>query len=157
MAMGLCTIHGAAFAAKFDQTSVKSNPRTIFRSAMPIGDNGHEAGVEMTRSDMKFTDPAFGTAEENVYNQFDYLNGSGPHRGTFIDTYPDGSMTYGTYEGMQKTVANADGSWVATWEGRYRYVGGAGKFANIRGSGTYKGRAASNGEYMEEAKETGEY
>lgn len=157
VAMGMCLVQGQAIAAKFDQTSSKSNPRTVFRSASAVGDATHEVGVELVRSDIKFSDATFKVTEEHVYNQFDYVNGSGSHRGTYIDTHADGSTTYGTYEGTQKTVANADGSWIATWEGKYRYTGGTGKYAKIKGTGTYKGKATSTGEYMEEGKETGGY
>ena len=157
VAIVLVAFAGTAEAEKFDQTSVKSNPRTLFRSAVAIGDPSHEVGVEMVRSDMKFSNSNFKVKEEHVYNQFDYMNGSGPHRGSFVDSHEDGSTTYGTYEGSQTTVAKADGSWVTTWEGKYRYSGGTGKFKKVKGTGTYKGKATSTGEYSEEGKESVEY
>ena len=65
-----------------------------------------------------------------------------------------GSQTFGTYEGAVKTVSNPDGSCAATWEGTYKYTGGSGKFKNIKGAGTYSGKASSAGDLREDAKET---
>ena len=157
LALGLLVLAGNAFAEKFDHTLAKSNPRTLFKSAANIGGPNHEVGVEMIRSDLTSSNPGFKVVEEWVYNQFDYVDGSGPHRGTFVDFHDDGSQTYGSYEGLQKTVANADGSWVTAWEGKYRYSGGTGKYKNVKGGGTYKGKVTSTGEYSENEKETIEY
>lgn len=147
-----------AAAEKKEQTYVKENFRTASKSSVMIGGvSNHEVGQELVVSDIKYSNPAFQTRDEWTLNQFDYKDGSGPHRGTYIDTHQDGSHTYGTYEGSQKTVVNADGSWESTWEGKYRYVGGTGKFKNIKGSGTYKGKASSKDSPREEGRETIEY
>jgi hypothetical protein len=147
-----------AAAEKIEQTLSKSNPRTASRSAVAIDDvPNHEVGQELIFSDMKSTNPTFKVKEEWVYNIFNYVGGTGPHRGTFVDTHEDGSHTMGNYDGAQKTVSNPDGSWVSTWEGKYRYTGGSGKYKNIKGEGTYKGRATSTGEYREDSKEVLEY
>ena len=145
-------------AERIDQTSIKSNPRIVSRNATTLVDvPNHEVGQEVQLSEIKFSHPAFKVKEEWVYNQFNYVGGSGPHWGTFVDVHEDGSQTFGKYEGAQKTVANADGSWVTTWEGTYKYTGGSGKFKNIKGSGTYKGKASSAGDFREEGKESLEY
>ena len=38
-----------------------------------------------------------------------------------------------------------DGSWEATWEGTWKATGGTGKFKNIKGGGTYRGKATAQG------------
>jgi hypothetical protein len=118
---------------------------------------GHEVGQEVQLSEIKFSHPAFKVKEEWVYNQFNYVAGTGPHRGMFVDVHEDGSQTFGTYEGSQKTVVNNDGSWSATWEGTYKYTGGTGRFKAIKGSGTYRGKASSSGDFEEHGKETAEF
>jgi hypothetical protein len=105
----------------------------------------------VTLSQITYSSPKFGTAQEMVYLNYDYVGGSGPHKGYYVDTYADGSQCYGSFEGMQKVVAGSDGAWEATWEGTYRYLGGTGKCKSIKGSGTYKGGASST----QAAKETG--
>ena len=149
---------GTASAEKFEQTSIKKNPRILTRSAMALNDvANHEIGQEIQLSDIKFTNLAFKVKEEWVYNQFDFVGGTGPHRGSFVDVHEDGNQTFGTYEGSQRTSTNSDGSWKATWEGTYKYTGGTGKFKNIKGHGTYKGSVSSNTEFLEEGWEKGEY
>jgi hypothetical protein len=47
-------------------------------------------------------------------------------------------------EGTVKTTFKEDGSWEATtWEGTYEVTGGTGKLKNIKGSGTYRGKATA--------------
>ena len=147
-----------AAAERKEQTYVKDNFTTGYKTSVMVGDvPNHEVGQELTLSEIKYSNPGFKAKGEWVYNQFDYTDGSGPHRGTFIDTHEDGTQTYGTYEGSQKTVVNSDGSWEATWEGKYRYVGGTGKHKNIKGTGTYKGRASTKDSAREEGREVIEY
>jgi hypothetical protein len=154
----VATFAPGAAAEKKEQTYVKENFRTPYKTSVMVGGStNHEVGQEMTITNIKYSHPAFRVVEEWVLNQFDNTDGSGPHRGTYIDTHEDGSNTWGTYEGMQKTVVNADGSWESTWEGKYRYAGGTGKFKNIKGGGTYKGRATSKEPAREEGRETIEW
>jgi hypothetical protein len=158
VAFVLSTAANDVRAERIEQTSAKSNPRIVSRNVVTLNDvAGHEVGQEMQISTIKFSHSSFRAKEEWVYNQFDFVNGSGPHRGTWVDWHEDGSQTFGTYEGSQKTVANPDGSWSATWEGTYKYTGGTGKYKNIKGTGTYKGKATSAGEFSEDGKETMQY
>jgi hypothetical protein len=148
-----------AYAAeKREQTYLMDNFRTGYKSAVMIRDvPNHEVGQELTITDIRYSDPDFRTKECWVYIQFNYVAGSGPHRGTYIYRHEDGTQTYGTFEGTQKTVVNTDGSWVATWEGKYQYLGGTGKYKNIKGTGTYKGRVSSTEAPREEGWEVIEY
>ena len=154
-----CTISLIASAAeKIEQTYVKGNFRTVARSAIPLSDPpNREMGQELTLADIKYSHSSFKTKEEWAFTQFNYVGGSGPQWGTYVDVHEDGSQTFGRYEGSQKTISNADGSWTATWEGTYKYTGGTGKYKNIKGSGTYKGKATSAGDFREDGKETAEY
>lgn len=154
-----CSLSLIANAAeKFELTAVKSNPRIVSRNTAMLTDvPNHEVGQEVQLSELKYSNPAFNVKEEWVFQQFNFVGGSGPHWGTFLDFREDGSQTLGKFEGTQKTVANADGSWVTTWEGTYKYIGGSGKFKNIKGSGTYKGKASSAGDFSEVSKESIEF
>ena len=148
-----------AYAAeKMEQTYVMDNLRTVYKTAVTIGDvPGHEIGQELSIGDIRYSNPDFRAKECWVYNQFNYVAGGGTQRGIYINKHEDGTQTYGTYEGTQKTVVNADGSWVVTWEGKYQYLGGTGKYKNIKGTGTYKGRVSPTEAPREEAREVIEY
>ena len=50
---------------------------------------------------------------------------------------------------MHKTTVKEDGSWERTWEGTYKITGGTGKFKNIKGSGTYRGKVTAEGAFTE--------
>jgi hypothetical protein len=147
-----------ASAEKREMTYVKTNYRTFTKSSSTINDGtAHEVRQEVTVSDIVYSDPRFGKAEEVVYLNADEVDGSGPHKGFFIDTHADGSQCYGDFEGSTKTTANTDGSWSATWEGSYRYLGGSGICKGLRGSGKYKGSASSTQPAREEGKEVREF
>ena len=154
----LCFSSMVVAGEKKEMTYVKTNSRVITKSSTMLADTpNHEVKQETQVSDLKYSDPSFRIKDEVVYLHADEIDGSGPHRGHFIDTHEDGSHTYGVFDGMTQTVVNADGSWSATWQGNYKYVGGSGKYKGIKGSGTYKGRASSKEPGIEEGKETVEY
>lgn len=147
-----------AAAENLEQTYVKKNFQTVTKSSTTINDgSNHEVKQEVQISDIAFSDPRFGTAQEVVYITADEVDGSGPHRGHFIDTHSDGSQCYGDFEGATKAVAKPDGSWVATWEGTYRVLGGSGICKGLRGSGKYKGGASSTQAAREEGREVLEF
>ena len=147
-----------ACAERIEHTGTKSNPRVISRSAMAIQDQaGREVGTEVVLGELKFANSPIKIKEEWVHNQFDYVAGTGPHWGFFVDVHENGDQTMGRFEGSTVTKTNPDGSWVTTWQGTHRYTGGTGKFRNVKGSGTYQGKATSSGEYSETTKEVVEF
>jgi hypothetical protein len=154
----MVAMNSPASAEKREMTYVKTNYRTFAKSSTMINDGtNHEVRLEVTVSDIVYSDPKFGKAEEVVYLNADEVDGSGRHTGYFIDTHADGSQCYGDFEGSTKTTANADGSWSATWEGTYRFLGGSGICKGLRGSGKYKGGASSTQPAREEGREVREF
>lgn len=158
VAIAIALAPGIARAERIEHSGVKSNPRVISRNVMPINDPvGREIGTELVLSELHFTNSPIKVKEEWVYSQFDYVGGTGPHWGIFVDVLESGEQTVGRFEGNTVMKANPDGSWVMTWEGTHRYTGGTGKFKNVKGGGTYKGKATSTGEYTELTEEIMEY
>jgi hypothetical protein len=149
-------IASLADAEEREQTTVKTNMITAYKTTLQIGE-GHELTQELSIGDIKFSDPDFGSAREWVYVHTDSIGGSGKITAYFVDYFDDGSQTYGRGEGAVKTTANPDGSWQANWEGTYSYLGGTGKFKNIKGDGTFKGSASSAEPAKEEGQETVAY
>ena len=83
--------------------------------------------------------------ENIVYEQIDEVAGTGTPRGYRVTLHKNGDTDYGTYEGTHKTTVKEDGSWETTWEGTWKSLGGTGKFKNIKGGGTYRGKATAEG------------
>jgi hypothetical protein len=145
-----------ADAEEKEQTSVKTNVVTAYKTTLQIGE-GHELTQALEISDIKFSDPDFGSAREWVYVHTDSIGGTGKITAYFVDYFDDGSQTYGRGEGTVKTTASPDGSWQADWEGTYSYLGGTGRFKDMKGGGTFKGSASSTEPAKEEAEENVTY
>jgi hypothetical protein len=121
---------------------------TIFRTVVsPPGDDPkHELVVLMIRRDTATSsEPDWNETEEIAYEQNDSVAGTGTHRGYAIRLLKNGDTTYGPYERTHKTTVKEDGSSETTWEGTWKVTGGTGKFKNIKGGGTYRGKATAEG------------
>jgi hypothetical protein len=147
-----------AQAERIEQTYVRTGLRVVSKNALRVGDvANHEIGQELVLCEIEYSSSNFRIKEDWLFHQFNIVDGSGSHRGNFIDIHEDGSQTFGIYEGSQKTIVTSDGSWVHTWEGKYQYLGGTGKYKHLKGSGTYQGRASSTEAAREEGREIIEY
>jgi hypothetical protein len=127
----------------------KSGP-VISHTVVPLGpgdDPKHELVVlEIHRNTTTSSDPDWNEAENLVYEQRDSVAGTRTHRGYYTNLLKNGDTEYGLYEGTFKTTFKEDGSWeTTTWEGTFKVIGGTGKFKNIKGSGTYRGKATAEG------------
>jgi hypothetical protein len=157
MAVGLAIEVEAA--EKRQQSYVKTNFRSGYKTAVPIGDiANHSLDEELSTADIKYANPDFKTRDEWAFVHRDSIDGTGTETGYYVDTHEDGSRTYGTFKGTVRTVTKPDGTWEVTTEGTYEYVGGSGKYKNIKGHGKYKGHFSSqNPTGIEEGQETIEY
>src|SRR5262249_24336637 len=142
-------------AEKKDLTYVKTYSKSISKSSFAIEDvPNHEIVQELLAQHSKFSGADFQPIEEWIHIQSDQTDGTGTHKGYYIFIFPGGEQGYGTFDGKHKTVTKDDGSWASTWEGTYRYLGGTGKYKNIKGNGAYKGRASPKEPFFEEGRET---
>ena len=130
----------------------KSGP-VISHTVVPLGpgdDPKHELVVlDIHRDTTTSSDPDWNEAEHIVYEQHDAVAGTGIHRGYYTNRLKNGDTEYGTYEGTFKTTFKEDGSWEATSEGTWKVIGGTGKFKNIKGGGTYRGKATAQEAFTE--------
>jgi len=113
--------------------------------ASPGNTPNHQIVLRVVTNMGTSTDPDLGNFEQTAYELVDEVAGSGTHRGYGNNLHKNGDRTYGQFEGTHKTTVKEDGSWEATWEGTWKFVGGTGKFKNIKGGGTYKGKATPTG------------
>ena len=128
-------------------TGTNKHTAPISRTVVSLGDDPkHELVLlEIGRQTTTSSDPDWNKTEQNDYTQADEVAGTGTHRGYFRRLHKNGDIDYGSYEGTQKTTVKEDGSWEKTWEGKWKTHGGTGKFKNIKGSGTARGKATAEG------------
>ena len=117
----------------------------ISRTVVPLGsgdDPKHQLVVlAIYRATTTSPDPDFDGTEVIAYEQADDVAGTGTASGHYVRFHKNGDIDYGTYENTHKTTVKEDGSWETTWEGTWKVTGGTGKFKNIKGEGTYRGKA----------------
>ena len=85
---------------------------------------------------------SFGNSTLAIHATFDTTqNPNLISQGTFVLTAPNGDQAYGVLTGGANTVDNAGYS---KMKGNYKFTGGTGKFATVRGSGTWTGLSRTN-------------
>jgi hypothetical protein len=134
-------------AAEKKKISGTNKPKqTVSQTTVSPGDvPNHELVSRVYIATVTSSDPELGKYEEYLYEQADQIAGTGSHRGYTMKIHPNGDRFYGSYEGTHKTITKGDGSWEATFEGTWKWTNGTGKFKNIKGNGTYKGKASPEG------------
>ena len=115
----------------------------------PGDDPQHELVLMIRRNTTTSSDPDWNETEQIAYNWEDELAGTGTHRGYYRRLHKNGETDYGPYEGTHKTTVKEDGSWERTWESTWKNHGGTGKFKNIKGSGTGRGKATAQESFTE--------
>ena len=135
LALSLSFVAGGVQAKEFTYTA-KFGP-VVSRTVFSPGDRpGHEL-VQAVRTDMtNSSDPDWNDVPVMNYSQSDLVDGSGTVSGYAIRTHKNGDKTYYRYQGKIKATAGGDTK-DTTGEGTVDLVGGTGKFANIKGTGTY--------------------
>jgi hypothetical protein len=119
----------------------------ISRTVVSPGDDPkHELVVlEISRLTTTSSDPDWNETEQIDYAQADQAAGTGTNSGYFRRLHKNGDTDYGSWEGTHKTTVKEDGSSETTWEGTWKTHGGTGKFQNIKGSGTARGKGTAQG------------
>ena len=90
-------------------------------------------------------DSDFKGAEHFGYGYSDYVAGSGPDMGYTQMTLKNGEKIYGKFEGTTKRITKEGEAGESLLEGKWIWKGGTGKFKNINGTLTYKGKATPEG------------
>jgi hypothetical protein len=113
---------------------------------LPGDKQGHEVTMVRRMDTITYSDPIFGSGQAVVLAISDYVVGSGgPHRGYFAIKHPSGDSTFTAYEGASKATPKQTGPPDITFEGKWQYTGGTGRFEGISGGGTYKGGSTPAG------------
>jgi hypothetical protein len=120
---------------------------TVEVTTVEVGDvPGHVVGVVEFKG-LTFFDNGEIASHSNPAT-FDLTNGSGPHQGYVVHYFDDGSTSIERYQGEARL--SADGM-RTTVSGTFQCVGGTGRFAGLKGEGTYRGErlgALQTGDYV---------
>jgi hypothetical protein len=116
-------------------------------TTVEVGDvPGHVVGVVEFKGLSFFADGEVATHTNPA--TFDLTNGSGPHQGYVVHYFDDGSTSIERYRGEARMSADGKRTMI---EGTFECVGGTGRFAGIKGEGTYRGErlgALRTGDYV---------
>jgi len=127
---------GNAMAGEKVQQKVRTVYSYFKAEAAKVGDvPGHVIGVAEANG-LTFPEKDE-PAAYSVQVMFDYVNGSGPHWGYCMTTWEDGSTTVVKVEG---TTTATQGGKISLFEGTFTYVKGTGRYAGIKGGGSYTGK-----------------
>jgi hypothetical protein len=166
LVLTICAASSLAQPKVVTQTQVITHPKIkaagtmtmteARRDTMTVGNaEGHgvsllrSTGTNAATSEMKLMDGA-----QVVHVGFsDLVNGNGPHNGYTILTM-NGNSVFVEWKGTVTTVPGEKEP-LTSFAGTYVWIGGAGEYAKISGSGTYKGHFTSKTAYT--AEWTGEY
>ena len=131
-------------------TGTNKHAPPISRTVVSPGDDPkHELVLTIHEKTTTSSDPDWNETEQIDYSQADEVAGSGTNRGYFRHLHKNGDINYGSWEGTHKTTVKEDGSWERTWESTWKNHGGTGKFKNIKGSGTARGKATAQEAFTE--------
>jgi hypothetical protein len=136
-----------AFAQAQDLGNSRRVQGTAAITSVEVGDvAGHVVGVVEFKGLTFFEGGEIATHSNPA--TFDLTDGSGPHQGYVIHYFDDGSTSIERYAGEARL--SADGK-RTTVEGTFDCVGGTGRFAGLKGQGTYRGErlgALQTGDYV---------
>ena len=132
-------------AEKRKITGVNNFGPHVSQTISSPGDVPNHEIVQSIRLDtVTSPDPDFNGSKYVNYEQVDQVAGTGSHRAYGRQITKSGDEIYHKWEGSHKTIVK-DGAWESTFQGTFQYVGGTGKFKNIKGGGTYKGTVNPQG------------
>jgi hypothetical protein len=138
LAVVLGLVSPPAAAERKSITYYNQTGPVVSRTSASPGDRPDHELVQATRQDMT-TSPDADWNDVPVLNfgQSDLVAGSGTVSGYAVRTHKNGDKTFYTYQGRIRAVAEGDARYTVG-EGTVELTGGTGKFANARGSGTWK-------------------
>ena len=111
----------------------------------------HEIAQNMYSYEITSPDPDFNGFKTTNFTQSDSIAGTGTHRGYALWPLKNGDSVYVKFEGTHKTISKDGGAWETPFEGRFEFVSGTGKYKNIKGGSTYKGKTTPDGAAWEAA------
>lgn len=137
VAVVLALVSTTAAAEKKSITYTNQVGPVLSRTVAAPGDKPDHEIVQATRQDMTTSpDPDWNEVPALNYGQSDLVGGSGTVSGYVVRTHKNGDKTFYSYQGKIRAVTEG-GARYTVGEGTVDLIGGTGKFAKARGSGTW--------------------
>lgn len=154
LCIALILIFGATVSNAQEMTAISGTITSVATEQGPveIGDTeGHAVNFMKSEGTNENTGEQDFMAGASVINisYSDLVNGNGTHQGYVTFSKGDDSAI-AKWKGAVTTTVTADTVSNTTFEGTFTYIHGTGKYANINGGGSYKGRFTSETEYTAE-------
>ncbi len=141
---GLCV--SSLMAQQKFKIAGKTTAAYTVREVVEVGDiEGHSLyllkneGFNESTGEHKFMDGA----EADWFGIADYIKGNGSHT-VYTKLSLNDNVVYAKAEGKTTTILSPEGKPVTTFEGSFNFTKGTGKYKNIQGSCTYKGKLVSS-------------
>jgi hypothetical protein len=150
-------VSSASRAAEIDCSGTKKSVSAPFREVVRPGDHPKHELVLAVRThaiSSRFAD--LDGSELTAYALQDEYAGSGSQTGYFVYALKNGERIWARFESVSALKGSAD-AWEATYQGVFRFTGGTGRYAAIRGGGQYQGRVRPGTGFEESFACTMEY
>lgn len=137
-ALALCAL--SSWAAEIDCSGTKKSKAAISREVIrPDDDSAHEMILAVRTHAISSRSPALDGSELKVYAFHDEYQHTGSQTGYFIYALKDGEKIWARFDSVN-SMAGKEDLWEVTYQGVFRFLGGSGKYAAIRGGGHYQGK-----------------
>jgi hypothetical protein len=154
MAAGPSLAADAAEKKRFKWTHTARQTVAEMRS-IPVPDHELVQGIYIDA--VQAESPDFDVIEARSINQDDTLKDTGRHRGVETLVFRNGDTAITQYEGTHRVLFRGIGAWEVSYEGKFDFVNGTGRFKNIQGLGTYRGHITPYGSLTEYVEAEVEY
>ena len=129
-----------SWAAAMDCSGSKTSKASPYTEVIRPGDRPDHEMIQAIRTNMiSSKDAGFDGSEQTVYAHQDAFGGAGTSIGYFLYTLKSGEKIWAKFDAVYATKPT-QGFWEITYQGVFLFVGGTGKYANIRGGGHYQGK-----------------
>ncbi len=131
---------GMSYAGEIDCSGTKKSISAPFREAVRVGDHpSHELVLAVRTHAISSRSPDLDGSELTTYALQDEHAGSGAQTGYFLYALTNGERLWAKFESVSALTGTRD-AWEVTYQGVFRFTGGTGRYAAIRGGGQYQGR-----------------
>jgi hypothetical protein len=149
--LGVISLVGAGSAPDGRATKISGRAELTYskRDAVEVpGGPGHTLTVGETRGINHNTGPTDFMADARAVNveMADLTQGNGRHQG-YYTMVAGADTTVAKWSGQVTTTVSKEGEPNTTFAGTWKYVHGSGRYAGIRGGGTYKGQFLAKDRY----------
>jgi hypothetical protein len=108
---------------------------------------GHAPAVQVFKLAVSSDDPDFNGLHAINYVQADEVRETGSYCGYATWPLPNGDSVYVQFDGVSRRRTTDGEGWEAPYDGRFEFVRGTGKYANIHGNGIYAGGSTEDGPF----------